>query len=89
MSPRPIGFSTEFYKTFKEMRLFDKIGRVGILPNFFKPSLNFWKEAYLIILDDFFGIFLGSVCKYFIENFYISLHKGNQFVNFFYIWIFM
>ena len=32
-----------------------------------EPSLHLWDEAYLIIVDDVFDVFLDSVCKYFIE----------------------
>jgi hypothetical protein len=36
-----------------------------------KPSLNLWDEAYLIMVDNFFDVYLDIVCKYFIENSYI------------------
>jgi hypothetical protein len=38
--------------------------------------LHSWDEAYLM-LDNFFYVFLGSVCKYFIEYFCVNVHKGN------------
>ena len=42
-----------------------------------KPSLHPWFEAYLIIVDDCFDVFLDLVCKIFIEYFCIDIHKGN------------
>ena len=35
-----------------------------------KPSLHLWDEAYLIIVDDVFDVFLDLVYKYFIEIFF-------------------
>jgi hypothetical protein len=37
--------------------------------SFIEPSLPPWIEAYLIMLDDVFDVFLDSICKYFIEYF--------------------
>jgi hypothetical protein len=34
---------------------------------YIKPSLHPWNEAYLIMMDDHFDVFLDSVCKDFIE----------------------
>jgi hypothetical protein len=31
-----------------------------------KLSLHLWDEVYLVMVDDFFGVFLDSVCKNFI-----------------------
>jgi hypothetical protein len=36
---------------------------------YIKPSLHPWDEAYLIMMDDCFGVFLDSVSKNFIEFF--------------------
>ena len=44
---------------------------------YIKPSLHSWGEAYLVIMDDHFDVFLDSVCKDFIEYFCIDIHKGN------------
>ena len=44
---------------------------------YIKPSLNPWDEAYLIIMDDHFDLFLDSVFKNFIEYFCTDFHKGN------------
>ena len=42
-----------------------------------EPSLHPWEEAYLVIADSVFDVFLDSVCKYFIEYFGINVHKRN------------
>ena len=33
---------------------------------YIKPSLHPWDEAYLVMMDDLFDVFLDSVCKNFI-----------------------
>jgi hypothetical protein len=33
---------------------------------YIEPSLHPWDEAYLIMMDDHFDVFLDSVCKNFI-----------------------
>jgi hypothetical protein len=42
-----------------------------------EASLNSYNEAYLIMVDDDFDVFLYSVCKYFINYFCMNIHKGN------------
>ena len=42
---------------------------------YIKPSLHPWDEAYLIMMDDHFDVFLDSVCKNFIE--YFCIDKGD------------
>ena len=42
-----------------------------------KPSLHPRDEAYLIMVNDHFDVFLNSVCKNFIQYFCISVHEGN------------
>ena len=44
---------------------------------YIEPSLHPWDEAYLIIMNDCFDVFLDSVGKDFIEYFYIDIHKEN------------
>ena len=44
---------------------------------YIKLSLHPSNEAYLVIMDDPFDVFLYSVCKDFIEHFCINIHKGN------------
>ena len=36
---------------------------------YIKPSLHLWNEAYLIMMDDHFVVFLDSVSENFIEDF--------------------
>ena len=36
---------------------------------YIKPSLHPWDEAYLIMRDNHFDVFLDSFCEDFIENF--------------------
>lgn len=45
-----------------------------------EPSLHLWDEAYFIMVDDHFDVFLELVCMYFTEYFYIYVHEGNWFV---------
>jgi hypothetical protein len=40
-------------------------------------SLHPWDEAYLIMMDDCFDVFLDLVCKNLIEYFSINIHKRN------------
>jgi hypothetical protein len=40
---------------------------------YIEPSLHPWDEAYLIMIDDVFDVFLDLVCKYFIEYFCINV----------------
>ena len=42
---------------------------------YIEPTLHSWDEAYLIVVNDGFDVFLDSVCKNFIEYFYINIHK--------------
>ena len=41
------------------------------------PFLHPWDEAYLIVVNDNFDVFLDLVGKNFIEYFCIDIHKGN------------
>jgi hypothetical protein len=45
--------------------------------SYIEPSLHPWDEAYLVMMDDPFNLFVDSVCKNFIEYFCIDIHKGN------------
>jgi hypothetical protein len=40
-----------------------------------EPTLNPWDEAYLIVVNDNFDMFLDLVCKNFIEYFWFDIHK--------------
>jgi hypothetical protein len=42
-----------------------------------EPSLLPWDEAYFIMMDDHFDVYLDSVCQNFIEYFCIYIHRGN------------
>jgi hypothetical protein len=53
-----------------------------------EPSLHLWYATYLIILDITFDMYLHSICKYFIEYFSITVHKGNRFEILFLCWVF-
>jgi hypothetical protein len=44
---------------------------------YIEPSLHPWNEAYLVMMDDRFDVFLDSVCEEFIEYFGIDIHEGN------------
>ena len=41
------------------------------------PCLHSWKEAYLIKVENVFCMSLDSVCKYFMEYFYLNVHNGH------------
>jgi hypothetical protein len=44
---------------------------------YIEPSLHPWDEAYSIMIDDCFDVFLDLVCENFIECFFIDIQKGN------------
>jgi hypothetical protein len=50
------------------------------------PSLHLWDEAYLIMVDDLFGVFLDLLCRYY---FCIYVYKENWFVILFLLGGFM
>ena len=56
---------------------------------YIEPYLHPCDEAYLMMLDDHFDVFLESVGKNFIYYFCIDIHKGNWFEILFFIWIFV
>jgi hypothetical protein len=39
-----------------------------------EPPLHPWDEADLVVVDDFSDVLLDLVCRYFIEDFCISVH---------------
>jgi hypothetical protein len=41
---------------------------------YIEPSLDSWDEAYLIMLNDFFVVFLDFICENFIEYLCINIH---------------
>ena len=56
---------------------------------YIKPSLHPWDEAYLVMMDDRFHVFLDFVCEDFIEYFCIDIHKGNCSGVLYLCWVFM
>ena len=44
---------------------------------YIEPSLHPWDEAYMIMVNDRFDVFLDLVWENFIEYFCINTHKGN------------
>ena len=42
-----------------------------------KPSLHFRDEAYLVMMNDSFDVFLDSICNYFIEDFCSNVPEGD------------
>jgi hypothetical protein len=49
---------------------------IGGFP-YIEPPLHPWDEAYLIMMDDGFHVFLDSVWKNLVEYFCIDIHKRN------------
>jgi hypothetical protein len=56
---------------------------------YIKPYLHHWDEAYLVMRDERFDVFLDSVCENFIEYFCIDIHKGNWSEVLFLCWAFV
>ena len=54
-----------------------------------EPTLHPWDEAYLIVVNDYFGVFLDSVGKNFNEYFCIDIHKVNWSEVLFLCWLFV
>ena len=46
-----------------------------------------WDESYLIVVNDGFHVFLDSVCKNFVEYFWIDIHKQDWSEVLFFGWI--
>jgi hypothetical protein len=55
--------------------------------SYIKPTLHPWDEAYLIMVNDRFDVFLDSVCKNFIEYFCINIHKRDWSEVLFFGWV--
>ena len=56
---------------------------------YIKQYLNHWDEAYLVIMDDHFDVFLDLVSEDFIEYFCIDIHKVSWSEVPFLCWIFV
>jgi hypothetical protein len=54
-----------------------------------EPSLHYRDEAYLIMIDDCFDVFLDSIFENFIEYFCIDILKENWSEVLFLCWVFM
>jgi hypothetical protein len=52
-------------------------------------NLCFPGKAYFIVLKDCFDVFLDSVCKNFIEYFFIDIHSGDWSEILFLCWVFV
>jgi hypothetical protein len=46
--------------------------------SYIEPSLHLFDEVYLNKMDDVFDMFLDLGCDYFVEYFYVNVHKRNQ-----------
>jgi len=55
---------------------------------YMEPYLHPWDEAYLIMMDNCFNMFLGF-SENFIEYFCINIHKGNMSEILFLCWVFV
>ena len=53
------------------------------------PSLHPWDEAYLVRMDDCFGVFLDSDSENCIDYFCMDIHKGNWSEVLFLCWVFV
>jgi hypothetical protein len=42
---------------------------------YIEPSLHLWNEAYLIVVNGGFDVFLDSVCENFTEYFCVDIHR--------------
>ena len=40
--------------------------------SYIDPSLHAWGEAYLIVVNDAFDVFLSSVCENFVEFYFFT-----------------
>jgi hypothetical protein len=56
---------------------------------YIEPFLHLWDEAYLVMMNDRFDVFLDSVGENFIEYFCIDVHKGNWAEVLFLCWVFV
>ena len=56
-----------FFFPFEFVYIVDYVDRFPYV----KPFLHPWNEAYLIMMDDRFDVFLDSVCENFIEYFLV------------------
>ena len=54
-----------------------------------KPSLLPWDEAYLVMMDDPFDVFLDLLYEDLIEYICIDIHKGNRSEVLYPCWVFM
>jgi hypothetical protein len=56
---------------------------------YIEPSLHSEDEAYLIMMNDPFDVFLDSAFENFIEYFYIDIHEENWSEVIFCCWVFV
>jgi hypothetical protein len=73
-----------FFSPFEFVYVMDYVD--GFL--YIELSLHPWDEAYLIMSNDCFDVFLYSVCKNFIDCFCINVHEGNWSEDLLLCWVF-
>ena len=56
---------------------------------YIKPSLHHCDEAYLIMMDGRFDVFLDSISENFLEYFCIDIDKGNWSEVLYICWVFL
>ena len=66
ISSNDFSASNEFIRWFFFFKYVYVVDYVDGFP-YIEPSLHPWDEAYLIMVDDSFDVFLDSACKNFIE----------------------
>ena len=55
--------------------------------SYIESTLDYWNEAYLIMVNDGVDMFLDSVCNNIIEYFCICIHKGDWSEILFFSWV--
>jgi hypothetical protein len=53
---------------------------------YIEPPMHPWDEAYLIMMDNCFDVFLSLVCENYTENFCINIYKEIWCDVLFFVW---